>query len=115
VIPFATTTVTVTRPARPVGVRDPWSTPPAEPEVVAAAVRAVIGRPTGAEVRTETTEVVTRALVLTCDPVPDLDGTCTVTDDLTSVVYAVGSVDHFTGLGLDHTQAELTTTTGVSS
>lgn len=99
-LPLATTTVTVERPAD----GDPYET--ATSTAVSAGTPAHIGSPTGREVdRGGQLERIDA--VLLAAPGLDLTHTDLVTDDTTGQQYRVGWVDHRQGLGLDHVKAGL--------
>jgi hypothetical protein len=108
-IPFATTTITITRPAP---TDEPYE-PPGPPSTVVAGVRAHISLGRGAEnVVGGDQEVVYHRL--TCDPC-DLDNADQVIDDATGLVYDVEYARLRRGLGLDHMEAGLRQVEGVAA
>lgn len=119
-IPIATTTITVTREARP-ATEDPLGEGYDEPEdrddtaaTIAGGVRAVIatGSGNGSKAGGESEQVEFR---LTCDPCP-LSYLDTVTDDTTGDVYEVRWATETPGVaGLGHVAAGLRTTKGRSA
>lgn len=108
-IPFATTTITVRRPAP---TDEPYETP-GPTSVVASGVRAHISTSRGSEnVVGGDQEVV--YFRLTCDPV-DLDHADFVDDEATGLVYDCEWARLRRGLGLDHVEAGLRQVEGVVS
>ena len=101
-IPLATTTVAVRRSDQD-GTKDltdtlVWTD-------VRTGVRAVIGSPSGSEVRVRGSQsIVTHRL--DCDPI-DLDHADRIVDEQTGDVYEVLFATRRSGLGLDHTVAAL--------
>lgn len=110
-IPVAMTTITVKRIAAASSV-DPYDhIASAVPETVASGVRAVISAPSGSErVAGASQEDVT--FRLNCDPT-DLEHTDQVVDDDTGLTYEVIWAEERSGLGLDHTVADLRRVAGV--
>lgn len=105
-IPLATTTVTVTRPAS-----DPDRDLPQTPTDVAAGVRAHISAPSGQELRAGGSRERVDAR-LTCDVI-DLQHGDTITDDTTGDEWRCTSARQRLGLGLDHVEAGLVAVSGV--
>lgn len=101
-IPIATTTIAVYAAVE---------TEPGEGRtetLVADAVRAVIGSPSGDETPSPGGGTSRVTDVLNCDPCPQLaDNTFVVVDEQTGARYEVEWVRHRQGLGLDHTRAGL--------
>lgn len=110
-IPLATTTIAVSR-VPPDATRDGYDTPPA-PVIVATAVPAVIGAPSGSQDITygDRTVVTFR---LNCDPT-DLRPGDTVTDEVTGETYRTLWARTRRGLGLDHTEGSLQQVSGAST
>ena len=109
-IPLSTTTITVLRTP----VADIYDEPygggtPADREVVATGVRAVIDRPTGIREQVAGGEQSTVELLLTCD-LTDITYLDLVRDDNTQQVYGVRYVITYQG---SHTEAGLRITEGV--
>lgn len=106
-IPIATTTVTVLRPAALGADEDPYDEALVEPAEVAAGVRANIAIAAGRE---DTTGRAAREAVtfrLRCDPA-DIANRDLIVDDTTGEQYAVvWARQRVTGLGLDHVVADL--------
>jgi hypothetical protein len=107
-IPLSTTTITISRKRDD---DDPYDTPTVRP--VANGIRAVIGSPSGRDrvIGGDQSAIVAK---LDCD-VCDLRHYDYVTDDRTTVEYAVVWVTERQGLGLDHLEAGLTAVTGASN
>lgn len=100
-IPLATTTVTVRRPAGD----DPYETPGESP-VVAAGLAAHISAPSGSE-RFVGGQAERVDAVLLIDAGADVAHTDIIDDDLTGERWDVAWVRKRTGLGLDHLKAGL--------
>lgn len=99
-IPLATTTVTILRPAS----GDPYET--ASASTVATGIGAHISAPSGAEIdRGGQLERIDAVLLV--DAGTDLEHTDEVTDDATGDEYRVAWVRARRGLGLDHVKAGL--------
>lgn len=120
-IPFNTTTVTVTRSQD--GTGDPWTDdydgPHDDPtrQVVASGVRAVISLANGTRYGPGDNQQLTGSL--SCDPVVGIDERCTVHDELTGEDWSVDWVWTYLntpgGGTLDHTEANLSRATGLGT
>lgn len=107
-IPLATTTVTVRRPA---AGADPYEA--GTPALVATGIRAHIGSPSGADVRVGgDQQVITDRLNADLCDIAHGD---TITDDRNQVTYAVVWVRRRIGLGLDHLVAGLVQAEGAAN
>lgn len=102
-IPLATTTITIKRPAENVD-RDAYDVAPA-PAVVAQGVRAHISAASASEKRDRGSQEV-KTWHLDCDVV-DLQHDDTVVDEITNQQYAVEWARARVGLGLDRMEAGL--------
>lgn len=109
-IPLSTTTITVLRTPAADIYDEPYSgSTPADREIVATGVRAVIDRPSGFKEQMAGGEQSIVELWLTADPV-DLTHLDLVRDDTTSQVYGVRYVIAYAG---SHVEAGLRIVEGV--
>lgn len=103
-IPVATTTITVLSAVQ-TGDVDNWDAAAVSAEEGVTGVRAVISSPSGqATVQGGDQQIISARL--NCDPI-DLAHTDQVRDDTTGLVYQVVWSARRTGLGVDHTVADL--------
>jgi hypothetical protein len=108
-LPLATTTVTIIEEG---STGDPYE--PGTSTTLATGVRAVIGSPTGTELRLGgDKEVVDAAANLPIDIA--LSRSCVLIDELTGERWSVTWVRRRTGLGLDHQRAGLVAVKGAAS
>lgn len=106
-LPFATTTVTLKRPAS----GDPYET--STTSTISSGTPAHIGQPAGNEVQ-QGGELETITDVLLADPGLDVRHTDLIVDEISGQVYRVAWVRERQGLGLDHVKAGLVTHQGAA-